>query len=214
MTDQAVVGRLTLGWAEEMTDRRNGELARVDFPPWGRVCSLALGDSRDGESERGREGGTGAEHAARKVAPSSCLLPGSGRRVSSKFPAGFWMGREWHPCTICFAFHESLSSCSHVSGLLHAIAFSWENKQHKAKLSSPSLCLCRTISLPCALHALLCCFTPAVGVAWAAGAVATGDRGGSGRKRHLARVSRACWAVSRAAHPEGRTFSGQVSEAG
>ena len=57
MTDQAVVGRLTLGWAEEMTDRRNGELARVDFPPWGRVCSLALGDSRDGESEGGGKGG-------------------------------------------------------------------------------------------------------------------------------------------------------------
>ena len=174
---------------------------------------LLWGTVEMGRVRGGGKGGLVQSMQPRKVAPSSRLLPGSGRRVSSKFPAGFWTGREWHPCTICFAFHESLSSCSHVSGLLHAIAFSWENKQHKAKLSSPSLCLCRIISLPCALHALLCHFTPAVGVAWAAGAVASGDRGGSGRKRHLARVSRACWAVSRAAHPEGRTFSGQVSEA-
>lgn len=88
VTDQAVVGRLTLGWAEEMTDRRNRELARVDFPPWGRVCSLALGDSGDGESERGREGGTGAEHAAPEGGP---LLPPAPR----KWPQGLLQIPSW-----------------------------------------------------------------------------------------------------------------------
>lgn len=85
---------------------------------------LLWGTAEMGRVRGGGKGGLVQSMQPRKVAPSSRLLPGSGRRVSSKFPAGFWTGREWHPCTICFAFHESLSSCSHVSGLLHAIAFS------------------------------------------------------------------------------------------
>lgn len=85
---------------------------------------LLWGTAEMGRVRGGGKGGLVQSMQPWKVAPSSCLLPGSGRRVSSKFPAGFWTGREWHPCTICFAFHESLSSCSHVSGLLHAIAFS------------------------------------------------------------------------------------------
>lgn len=56
---------------------------------WGRLCSLALGDSGDGEN-RGGKGGLVQSMQPRKGGPLLLPAPRSGRRVSSKFPTGFW----------------------------------------------------------------------------------------------------------------------------
>lgn len=195
------VGRLALGGAEKMTDRRNGVFGHVDLPPWGQVCSLALRDSRDGENEEaGREDWCRACSPG-KAAPSSCLLPGSGRRVSSKFPAGFWMGRELHSRTICFtSLKPELVFCRRPAPRHAPSPRKINAAQNKAELSITASLLCHFSAMCLACAALLF---------HARGGCGLGCRGCGQGGVWGERAEEAPCSSVQAVHPEGRTFSGR-----
>lgn len=87
----------------EMTNRK-AKWAVWIFPLRGQRCAHLLWGTAETGRVRGGKGGW-CRASPRKAAPLSHLLQEVATEGLLKFPTGFWTGREWHPCTICFAFH-------------------------------------------------------------------------------------------------------------
>lgn len=161
-------------WAvtDEMTGSRSGVLIHVDFFPT-EPTLLILFWRQWGKGEGGgREGAWVHCMLHRDATLSSCLHPGSGRRVSSKFS-----GQEVNCISAppALPFIKKPVLCSHVKEPppFHA-PFPSSAPLHN-KMAAHSLAFLHRVSVvsflchvPCT--PLLCYFTPMVGVAWAEGA--------------------------------------------